>query len=110
MATGIAVAVTLGFGAIVVYRNYKAVLNDFASTPLSDAAKHPDQAGIPQLEEISFKNKNGLTVGGWYSPSRNRAAVIITHGTNSDRSFMLDETRILAAAGYGVLAMDWPGC
>ena len=110
ITAGILLALGTAFAAAVIYRNYAAVMYDFASTPSSEAARHIERATNPDLKEVSFKNRNGLPVAGWYSPSRNRAAVVITHGTNSDRASMLDETKILAAAGFGVLAMDWPGC
>ena len=42
-------------------------------------------------------------------PSRNRAGIILVHGTEADRSALLHETRVLADAGFGVLALDLPG-
>jgi dipeptidyl aminopeptidase/acylaminoacyl peptidase len=48
-------------------------------------------------------------MAGWYAPSRNRAAVVLVHGTGADRSSLLADTRILTDAGFGTLALDIPG-
>lgn len=45
----------------------------------------------------------------WYAPSRNRAAIVLVHGTSADRSSLLAEGQLLAAGGFGVLALDLPG-
>jgi dipeptidyl aminopeptidase/acylaminoacyl peptidase len=61
------------------------------------------------MQAVSFVTRDGLRIAAWYVPSKNRAAVIIAHGTNSDRASMLTEIRLLAEGGFGVLAFDWPG-
>ncbi len=48
-------------------------------------------------------------MAGWYAPSRNRAAIILVHGTGTERSSLLFETGFLSQAGFGVLAIDLPG-
>jgi len=58
------------------------------------------------LEEVSFTNVDGLTLRGWYVPSRNRAAVVLVHGFAGNRTQLLFEARVLARAGYGVLLFD----
>jgi len=90
-------------------RNYRAVMWDFTPWPGAAILRHPEQTGVPNLGAISFKTADGLRIAGWYAPSRNRAAVILTHGTNADRSVLLPEIHLLANAGFGVLAFDWPG-
>jgi len=95
--------------ARVAYRNYTAVEADFERFPQAPLLKHPELAGIPGLGEVSFRLANGERLAGWYVPSRNRAAVVVTHGTSSDRASMVPEVRILCAAGFGVLAFDWLG-
>ena len=52
---------------------------------------------------------DGSRIGGWYVGSVNRAAVVLVHGTGGDRSAVLAETRVLAEAGFGALALDIPG-
>jgi dipeptidyl aminopeptidase/acylaminoacyl peptidase len=109
-ATASLVALAI-IGAITVIgvRNYRAVMLDFTPWPGAAILRHPDQTGVPNLESVSFKTATGLRIAGWYVPARNRAAVIVTHGTNTDRSARLPEIQLLANAGFGVLAFDWPG-
>ncbi len=75
---------------------------------------HPPRVGLAELgisgaREVSFHGAGGVTLRGYYAPSRNHAAVVVTHGASGERSDMADEMRILARAGFGVLAFDWPG-
>jgi uncharacterized protein len=95
--------------ARIAVSHYRAVAREFEPLPVSDALLHPERTGIEGLESIRFGTRDAINIAGWYVPSRNRAAVILTHGTNADRSFMLAEMSSLAAAGFGVLAFDWPG-
>jgi uncharacterized protein len=99
----------VGLASIVVERNYRGARSELEADPPSPLLKNPQSAGIAELQAVSFVSADGLHIAGWYVPSKNRAAVIVTHGTNSDRSTMLPEIRLLAAAGFGVLAFDWPG-
>jgi alpha-beta hydrolase superfamily lysophospholipase len=103
--------VALGFVAAlrIAVSNYRGERSDFERSPAAQASRHPELTGIPDLHEISFAAPNEPSVAAWYAPSRNRAAIILVHGTGADRSSLLAETRILAAAGFGVLALDIPG-
>jgi uncharacterized protein len=70
-------------------------------------ARAPVQAadlGRP-YERISFTTADGLRLAGWYVPSRNRAAVIVSPG----RKGQVAHARMLAAHGYGVLLFDRRG-
>src|SRR5580698_5164474 len=99
----------VGLAAIIVERNYRGAHSELEADPPSPLLKDPRSAGVAELQAVSFVSADGLHIAGWYVPSKNRAAVIVTHGTNSDRSTMLPEIRLLADAGFGVLAFDWPG-
>jgi dipeptidyl aminopeptidase/acylaminoacyl peptidase len=109
-------AVALGLAALalgllattVAVRNYRAARLDFEPWAASDLLRHPERTELAGLQTIEFES-HGLRLSGWYLPSKNRAAVVLTHGTNADRSSMLPEMRLLAGAGFGVLAFDWPG-
>lgn len=57
-------------------------------------------------EDVSFLTAGGIALRGWYIPSRNRAAVILTHGIAGNRLAMLDLGLVLARHGYGVLLFD----
>ncbi len=92
-----------------LYTQFRIIANEFRASPASELSTKPDSVGIPLLREIFLRSADGLRLAGWYVPSRNRAAVVVTHGTNADRASMLDEVRILADAGFGVLTFDWPG-
>jgi uncharacterized protein len=106
-------AITLIVAALIVgrvmTRTYSAEMLDFASWPVKDIIYHPEQTGVSGLVNVSIPTVNGQHVMAWFAPSRNRAAVILWHGTNADRSDLLAEIRILAAAGFGILAVDGPG-
>ena len=93
----------------IAYRNYWGARLDFEPWPASPALRHPEQTGVARRRRPLPTSTSGLRVAGWYVPSRNGAAVVVTHGTNTDRSSMLAELRALSAAGFGVLAFDWPG-
>jgi dipeptidyl aminopeptidase/acylaminoacyl peptidase len=82
---------------------------DYVRTPPAAISRHPDRTGIEGLAEISFSSADGRRVAGWYAPSRNRAAIILVHGTGAERSSLLFETGFLSQAGFGVLAIDLPG-
>ncbi len=92
-----------------MWGHYRAVLHDFDPAPATPILAHPERTGIAGLSPVAFRASSGARIAGWYAPSHNRAGVVVTHGTNADRSSMLDEIRLLADAGFGVLAFDWPG-
>ena len=52
---------------------------------------------------------DGRELSAWYVPSRNRAAVLLDHGSGGSRERAAAHARMLARHGYGVLALDLPG-
>jgi hypothetical protein len=56
-------------------------------------------------EHVSLETANGLTLEGWYVPSRNGAAVIAFPGRHGPGP----HARMLARHGYGVLLLDRRG-
>src|SRR4051812_32041618 len=60
--------------------------------------------GTPH-EDVTLRTSDGLTLQGWYVPSRNRAAVIVFPG----RTGPMTRARMLARHGYGVLLYDRRG-
>lgn len=103
------VLAALGLPAVrVVYHSYRGGRSDFERTLAPPGAGDAARSGIPALTEIVFAGSAG-TLAAWYAPARNRAAVVLVHGTQAERSSLLPETRILAAAGFGALALDLPG-
>jgi uncharacterized protein len=65
--------------------------------------------GLPGARDVSFAAGDGTPLSGWYVPGRGDAAVILMHGSHGTRVDTLPELRMLAAAGYGVLAFDARG-
>lgn len=81
-----------------------------ALTPTRSAIFHtPADLDITTFHPVQFATEDGLTLRGWYVPSRNGAAVLLAHGYGDNRVDMLPELRILAGQGYGVLAFDLRG-
>jgi dienelactone hydrolase len=63
-----------------------------------------DHLGVPQ-ETVRFRTADGLTLEGWYIPSRNGAAIISFPGRKGPQR----QARMLARHGYGVLLFDRRG-
>jgi pimeloyl-ACP methyl ester carboxylesterase len=64
--------------------------------------------GIPH-EQVSIETADGRALSAWYVPSRNRTAVLLSHGSGGSRERVAAHARMLARHGYGVLAVDNPG-
>jgi hypothetical protein len=85
----------------------------FIIVPLSFAyvVTHTARGFVPAAdlgaayEEVSFTTSDGLTLEGWYVPSKNRAAVIAFPGRKGSQR----PARMLARHGYGVLLFDRRG-
>lgn len=106
----IAVLCVMG-GAVVALIWLFKLSADFTAAALSPARlpveQTPADFGMTDYEDVSLTTADGLTLRGWYIPSRNGAAIIVAHGHANNRTQLLDEARILSAAGYGVLLLDW---
>jgi pimeloyl-ACP methyl ester carboxylesterase len=59
--------------------------------------------------EIRIELPDGRRLSAWYVPSRNGAAVLLSHGSGGSRGRIPAHVRMLARHGYGVLALDNPG-
>ena len=72
---------------------------------------HTARAVVPENElgaayvNVSFETSDGLTLKGWYVPSKNGAAVISFPGREGSQK----PARMLARHGYGVLVFDRRG-
>jgi dipeptidyl aminopeptidase/acylaminoacyl peptidase len=106
---GLLILAIAGAAALVAWRSYRNIHRLVEAGTPSPVPALQASAAIPGLVEISVTTPDGITLAGWYVPSRDGANVIVTHGSNSDRIAMLAEVRLLAEAGFGVLAFDWPG-
>jgi pimeloyl-ACP methyl ester carboxylesterase len=64
--------------------------------------------GIPH-REVGVPTEGGNELSAWYVPSRNGAAVLLSHGSGGSRERVAAHVRMLARHGFGVLAVDNPG-
>jgi dienelactone hydrolase/uncharacterized membrane protein len=76
----------------------------YVTTHVGRAVVPDDQLGVAH-EDVSFTTSDGLTLHGWYVPSRNHAAVIAFPGRKGPQR----QARMLARHGYGVLLFDRRG-
>jgi pimeloyl-ACP methyl ester carboxylesterase len=60
-------------------------------------------------EDVRIATADGRKLSAWYVPSRNGAAVLLSHGSGGSRGRVTAHVRMLARHGYGVLALDNPG-
>jgi len=67
-----------------------------------------DGAG-QSIPPVNFQTADGITLRGWYLPSKNGAAIILQHGYRANSAEMLPAGLMLAAHGYGVLMFDFRG-
>ncbi len=102
---GLALACAVAIGV----RNYHGAHLLLEADPPSALLGSPERTGIGGLRSVAFQSSDRIRISAWYLPPPRGAVIVVTHGTNSDRSTMLAELRILAGAGFGVLALDWPG-
>ncbi len=58
------------------------------------------------VEDVALTTSDGITLKGWYIPSRNGAVIIAVHGYNGNRSHVAFHAKALADRGYGVLLFD----
>jgi pimeloyl-ACP methyl ester carboxylesterase len=79
-----------------------------APPPAPLGARTPADVGVAATT-VRFPARDGVVLEGWWVPSRNGAAVLVLHGSGSNRESVLDQVAVLAGAGYGVLAFDARG-
>lgn len=93
--------------AVIALRNVRtarAVLH-----PARQSLKPLEAGVLAERADVALRTRDGLTLRGWYLPSRNRAAVAVMHGFAENRTQMLFEAEVLSRAGYGVLLFDSRG-
>src|SRR6184192_3447044 len=85
----------LAFCLAVAAKSFWNERADYVRTRPTAISRHPERTGIAGLAEISFPGADRLHLAGWYAPARNRAAVVLVHGTGAERSSTLFETEVL---------------
>ena len=66
-------------------------------------------AAVSGTRDVILRTPAGLALRGWYLPSRNRAALVLGHGSRANRAALAAEAALFADHGYGVLLFDFPG-
>ncbi|KAB8145776.1 alpha/beta fold hydrolase [Chloroflexia bacterium SDU3-3] len=101
---GISLLTVIVFSAIAAhaYLRYRSITPPATN---SDCCSLPS-AELPGVAAVQIAAPDQTALACWYTPSHNRAAVIVLHGEGGDRSAMLPHMAILARHGYGVLACD----
>lgn len=75
------------------------------TTPAPSEVTIPPDLGF-DVEEVTFESEDGVTLAGWYTPSKNSATIILLHGYGGNRTAMIWHAQQLVDAGYGVLMYD----
>jgi uncharacterized protein len=91
-------------GVVAVYAVLLAIGLAYVTTHVGRAVVPPDKLGVAH-ENVSFTTSDGLTLEGWYIPSKNGAAVISFPGRKGPQK----QARLLIKHGYGVLLFDRRG-
>ena len=94
-----------------------AIVAQFALLPfaLGNQVTHAPRWAIDESavgiahQEVRIAMRDGRSLSAWYVPSRNGAAVLLSHGSGGSRGRVVAHVRMLARHGYGVLALDDPG-
>lgn len=65
----------------------------------------PADLGVA-FEDVSFVTEDGVTLSGWFIPTRNGRTLIGCHGILDNREQLLEPAALLASSGYGFLLYD----
>jgi hypothetical protein len=52
-------------------------------------------------EDVALETRDGLTIKGWYAPSKNGAAIVFVHGSGGSRQGPRRQARLLGVAQTG---------
>ena len=63
---------------------------------------------LPPPRDVVLSTSRGPVHAWWYA-SRNRAAVVLAHGSGGTRLEVLPDALLLARRGFGALVLDFPG-
>jgi dipeptidyl aminopeptidase/acylaminoacyl peptidase len=61
---------------------------------------------LGSLEDVSFFGAEGLRLRGWFVAPRNGATVVLVHGSEENRMWLLADAAELVAQGFGVMLYD----
>ena len=80
-----------------------------ALTDIHSLEKPVGHAPNAAYKTVHFTASDGVTLEGWYRPTRNGATVLVVPGGGSNRMGPLRHAKMLERLGYGVLVFDARG-
>jgi uncharacterized protein len=98
----------LAGAATVFLLGFMPLVMGYMSTHAPRWAIAESALGIPH-QEVRIATSDGRKLSAWYVPSTNGAGVLVSHGSGGSRARVMEEIRMLAKHGYGVLAFDLAG-
>jgi fermentation-respiration switch protein FrsA (DUF1100 family) len=69
----------------------------------------PNAEKLPDVQEITLKTEDGLTLDGWYVPSKNDKIVLYFNGNKSGMHLHENFYAEIVKAGYGLLTFNYRG-
>src|SRR4051794_29499908 len=89
---------------VALFENVFSVARAYMATHVARAVVPADDLGVAH-EDVTLTTSDGLSLEGWYVPSRNGAAIIDFAGRKGTQ----EQARMLIRHGYGVLLFDRRG-
>lgn len=95
-------------GLLAVDRTVAYKVREITRPARSTSPPMVDDVGEP-IRQVTFPASDGIQLGGWYIPSRNKSAILVQHGYRDCSHSMLWNGLMLARHGFGVLWFDFRG-
>lgn len=103
IAVGLASLLCLAFVSFSLWRLIWAEIDYLSPKPSASTLNNA------AFVDVTFSTLDGLSLSGWFSPSRNNAYIIFVHGSGGNRAELLNEALVLQKEGFGVLLYDSRG-
>ncbi|MDR0953094.1 MAG: alpha/beta fold hydrolase [Elusimicrobiota bacterium] len=96
--------------AFISYKASDKIIYRKTSQTRRQETIYPSQFNIP-FKDISFKNKDGISLKGWFIPSEKQSqkTIVFMHGWGMDKSGILPRTLFLREQGYNLFYFDFRG-
>lgn len=95
----------LALALVVMFLVLPIVFAAYALVPARGEVGTPPEG----FEEVPLTTADGVTLAAWYFPPENGAAIVLVHGSGDSRDNVRAHAEMLAAHGFGVLAIDLRG-
>lgn len=105
IAAAFAIAGPAGVVGLQALRAWRTCQHDFLPAPIAFEAP----SALDGHQVLSLRTAHGLKIAASFVPPKNGVAVIVGHGTGTNRVQLWADAQLLVAAGFGVLLLDWPG-